>query len=296
MPMEMVVVKTKDNELTSEQFKTFLTGVNRQRIIEPNEDGIPLYRLNVYTDDPTGIPDREDVRIIPFFAKESDKITDSAYRKLDIFDNESLFGEGTKTCLVDPRVHMTDFAMSELAKGIPDQGTTHETHFTFTAEEEQSVKDNKTLFITQGEDWWSQTKTSTYSPALTCFVQGGWKFLREEFLKDPVGIQTEYPGEDGFQRWLETFFDNTRIMPLPLPKGVLSSYTTHDHPRNLILNDLFETEVRPSWTEWRGMGGEEEARLFDFGHEYRTLSKHVSFLLVEGDTPHEDEWLDLWVI
>jgi hypothetical protein len=44
------------------------------------------------------------------------------------------------------------------------------------------------------------------------------------------------------------------------------------------------------------MGGEEEARLFDFGHEYRTLSKHVSFLLVEGDTPHEDEWLDLWVI
>ena len=34
MPMEMVVVKTKDNELTSEQFKTFLTGVNRQRIID----------------------------------------------------------------------------------------------------------------------------------------------------------------------------------------------------------------------------------------------------------------------
>ena len=295
MPMEMVVVKTKDSELTSEQFKTFLTGVQRQRIIEPNSDGIPLYRLNVYTDDPTGIPDREDVKIIPFFAKESDKITDSAYRKLDIFDNE-LFGEGTKTCIVDPNIHFVDFSMSELAKGIPDQGTTTETNFQFSAEEEASVKENKTLFITQGEDWWNENNTNTYSHTLTTFVQGGWDFLKEEFLKDPVGIQTEYPGEEGFQRWLETFFDNKKVMPLPFPKGVLSSYKTHDHPRNLALNDLFETEVRPSWTEWRGLGGDEEARLFDFGHEYRTLSKHVSFLLIDGNTPHEDEWLDLWVI
>ena len=295
MPMEMVVVKTKDNDLTSEQFKTFLTGVQRQRIIEPNSDGIPLYRLNVYTDDPTGIPDREDVRIIPFFAKESDKITDSAYRKLDMFDTD-LFGEGTKTCLVDPNIHFVDFAMAELAKGIPDQGTTTETHFHFSAEEEASVKENNTLFITQGEDWWNESNTNTYSHTLTCFVQGGWDFLREEFLKDPVSIQTEYPGEEGFQRWLETFYDDKKVMPLPFPKGVLSSYKTHDHPRNLALNDLFETEVRPSWTEWRGMGGEEEGRLFDFGHEYRTLSKHVSFLYIDGNTPHEDEWLDLWVI
>lgn len=295
MPMEMVVVKTKDNDLTSEQFKTFLTGVQRQRIIEPNSDGIPLYRLNVYTDDPTGIPDREDVRIIPFFAKESDKITDSAYRKLDMFDTD-LFGEGTKTCLVDPNIHFVDFAMAELAKGIPDQGTTHETHFTFTAEEDASVKENNTLFITQGEDWWNESNTNTYSHTITTFVQGGWDFLREEFLKDPVSIQTEYPGEEGFQRWLETFYDNKKVMPLPFPKGVLSSYKTNDHVRNLMLNDLFETEVRPSWTEWRGMGGEEEGRLFDFGHEYRTLSKHVSFLYLDGDTPHEDEWLDLWVI
>lgn len=295
MPMEMVVVKTKDNDLTSEQFKTFLTGVQRQRIIEPNSDGIPLYRLNVYTDDPTGIPDREDVRIIPFFAKESDKITDSAYRKLDMFDTD-LFGEGTKTCLVDPNIHFVDFAMAELAKGIPDQGTTHETHFTFTAEEEASVKENNTLFITQGEDWWNESNTNTYSHTITTFVQGGWDFLREEFLKDPVSIQTEYPGEEGFQRWLETFYDNKKVMPLPFPKGVLSSYKINDHVKNLMLNDLFETEVRPSWTEWRGMGGEEEGRLFDFGHEYRTLSKHVSFLYLDGDTPHEDEWLDLWVI
>ncbi len=300
MPMEMVVVKTKDNGVTSDDVKQFFRRTSKQRILRKNEDGIPLYRFSVYTDDPEGLEEREEVRVIPFFKRESDLITDPAYRKLDIMTYAHSFGEGTKTCIVDPRLVFKDFSLMELASGVPDAGTTNETFYKFTPEETEEIAENKTNFIQQATNWWDTSdESSKYHHSLLMFVQGHWDWIYDEFRKDSENIQTTYPGEEGFQKWLETFIDTPKVRDLPLPNGVLCQYTPHDAVGNTLMNDKFEELVRATWTEWRGIGGDEESLLFEFDHEYRDVSKHCSFLYLNqphGHDAREDEWLDLWVL
>jgi len=297
MPMEIIVVKTKDNEVTTDQIKEFWKGVQRHRITKPNEDGISLARMNIYTDDPTGLPVSDKIRVLPFFSQpEQDKITDPAYRKLDLFDTEK-FGTGTKTVVLDPRLICRDFCANHIAAGIPDAGTTNETNFTFTPEEIASVAENMTVFTQQAPNWWSDT--TNYHHSFLGFTQGGWDWLREEFLKDPEGIQSQYPGDEGFQQWLESF-PTEKITPLPLPTGSVSPYYLNDSVKNTLLNDTFEEVVRPTFAgDWQGLGGDEDALLYEFDHEYRTVSKQVSYVFLDNaytTDPHEDEWVDLWVL
>lgn len=297
MPMQMVVVKTKDNGVTGEEVNQFFRRTQRQRILRPNDDGIALYKFHVYTDDPEGIEERDEINIIPFFARGSDVITDPAYRKLDMF-NYTNFGEGTKTCVVDPRLVFKDFSLAELASGVPDAGTTNETAHPFTEEETQFIKENNTTFLQQAHAWWDSTPT-TYHHSLLMFVQGGWEWLINEFNKDPQGIQSEYPGEEGFQTWVESFSDDPRLYFIPITYGALCQYTLGDPVKNTLMNDEFDTKVRGTWGDNFRMGGDEEALLFEFDHEYRDLSKHCSFLFLDaehGVDAREDEWLDLWIL
>ena len=90
-------------------------------------------------------------------------------------------------------------------------------------------------------------------------------------------------------------------MVLPMEIGILSPYAINNQVQNTLYNDEFEEIVRPhidnTDTPWRGLGGEQESKLFEFDHEYRTVSKQVSFLYLEGkDKPEADTWLDLWVL
>ena len=49
---------------------------------------------------------------------------------------------------------------------------------------------------------------------------------------------------------------------------------------------------------WRGLGGDEEAELFSYDHEYRDISRQVSFITFEGDTSNitEDEYVRWWML
>ena len=141
--MELVVVKTKDNGVETEDVKRFWKSVQRQRITRPNEDGIRLARLNIFTDDPEGLPTGDGTRIVPFFP--DNKVTDPAYHKIAIFENE-LFGEGTKTMLLDPKLIVKDFSLMEIQVDYLIAGTTEETNFTFTDEERSSIAENMTVF------------------------------------------------------------------------------------------------------------------------------------------------------
>ena len=296
--MELVVVKTKDNGVKTEDVKRFWKSVQRQRITRPTEDGIRLARLNIFTDDPEGLPDDKGTRIVPFFPDS--KVTDPAYHKIALFEND-LFGEGTKTVVLDPRLSIRDFSLMEIAAGLPDAGTTDETNFTFTDEEKSSIAENMTVFTQQATNWWSNNITSEYHHAYLGFVQGGWSFLKEAWETNSASIQEQYPGEGGFQSWLETFIESNKVMVLPMEIGILAPYSINNQVQNTLYNDEFEAKVRPhidnTDTPWRGLGGEQEAKLFEFDHEYRTVSKQVSFLYFEGeDEPESDTWCDLWIL
>ena len=298
MPMELVIVKTKDNGVETEDVKRFWKSMERQRITRPNEDGIRLARLNIFTDDPEGLPESDGTRIVPVFPDKL--VTDPAYHKIALFEN-SMFGEGTKTMVVDPKLIVKDFSLMEIAAGLPDAGTTEETNFTFTDEEKSSIAENMTVFTQQAPNWWSNDSTTSFHFAYLGFVQGGWSFLREEWENNSVSIQEQFPGEHGFQKWLESFIESNQVMVLPMEIGILSPYAVNNRVQNTLYNDEFEEIVRPhidnTDTPWRGLGGEQESKLFEFDHEYRTVSKQVSFLYLEGeDEPEADTWLDLWVL
>ena len=298
MPMELVIVKTKDNGVETEDVKRFWKSMERQRITRPNEDGIRLARLNIFTDDPEGLPESDGTRIVPVFPDKL--VTDPAYHKVALFEN-SMFGEGTKTMVVDPKLIVKDFSLMEIAAGLPDAGTTEETNFTFTDEEKSSIAENMTVFTQQAPNWWSNDSTTSFHHSYLGFVQGGWSFLREEWENNSVSIQEQFPGEHGFQKWLESFIESNQVMVLPMEIGILSPYAVNNRVQNTLYNDEFEQIVRPhidnTETPWRGLGGEQESKLFEFDHEYRTVSKQVSFLYLEGeDEPESDTWLDLWVL
>ena len=296
--MELVIVKTKDNGVETEDVKRFWKSMERQRITRPNEDGIRLARLNIFTDDPEGLPESDGTRIVPVFPDKL--VTDPAYHKVALFEN-SMFGEGTKTMVVDPKLIVKDFSLMEIAAGLPDAGTTEETNFTFTDEEKSSIAENMTVFTQQAPNWWSNDSTTSFHHSYLGFVQGGWSFLREEWENNSVSIQEQFPGEHGFQKWLESFIESNQVMVLPMEIGILSPYAVNNRVQNTLYNDEFEQIVRPhidnTDTPWRGLGGEQESKLFEFDHEYRTVSKQVSFLYLEGeDEPEADTWLDLWVL
>ena len=184
--MELVIVKTKDNGVETEDVKRFWKSMERQRITRPNEDGIRLARLNIFTDDPEGLPESDGTRIVPVFPDKL--VTDPAYHKVALFEN-SMFGEGTKTMVVDPKLIVKDFSLMEIAAGLPDAGTTEETNFTFTDEEKSSIAENMTVFTQQAPNWWSNDSTTSFHHSYLGFVQGGWSFLREEWENNSVSIQ-----------------------------------------------------------------------------------------------------------
>ena len=65
------------------------------------------------------------------------------------------------------------------------------------------------------------------------------------------------------------------------------------------MNQKWETNVRPSFEsgEWRGLGGDQQARFIEFEHEYRDISQQCSFVHLKGDAcPTTDRYLQLWVL
>ena len=74
--------------------------------------------------------------------------------------------------------------------------------------------------------------------------------------------------------------------------------------KQLERNEIWESQVRPWFSNdddgygWRGLGGDEEAFLFEYDHEYRAFSRQCSFITFEGDTDdlESDEYVRWWML
>ena len=88
------------------------------------------------------------------------------------------------------------------------------------------------------------------------------------------------------------------------PHGLISPYAIGDKDTQLARNELWEANVRPHFQNmddgygWRGLGGDEEALLFEYDHEYRAVSRQCSFITFEGDTDdlESDEYVRWWML
>ena len=290
MAIELVCIKTKDNGVTTEDINRFKLSLDRVRVLR--DVGFQNCRLNVLTDDKTGLD--EDIRVIPYLG--NDKITNPKFIPLELHNYDDFFGAGTKTMYFDANIIARDLAGGFCFDGIPDRGTTHETTFKFTAEEIANIQDNNLPFIHLTEKWWDTEHT--YSDCYFGFVAGDTRDVYRKFMTDPEGYQEKY---DNFADFYENEFEG---FVLPVTKGTFGGYYVGDVTKNKAVNDLYEEVVRPDFesntSNWRGMGGEPEAKFIEFNHEYRDITKQCSFLVLErGEDnidPFTDRYLHLWVL
>ena len=290
MAIELVVIKTKDNGVTTEDVNRFKLSLDRRRVLR--DVGFQNCRLNVLTDDKTGLDD--DIRVIPFLG--NDKITNPKFLPLELHNYDDFFGAGTKTMYFDANVVARDLAGGFCFDGIPDRGTTHETTHKFTTEEITHIQDNNLAFMQLAHKWWDAEVK--YSTAYMGFVAGDTRDVYRKFMEDPEGYQEKYAD---FADFIDNEFDG---YILPVIEGTFGGYYVGDVTKNKAVNDLYEEVVRPVFesdpSKWRGMGGEPEAKFIEFNHEYRDITKQCSFVVLErGEEnldPFTDRFLHLWVL
>jgi hypothetical protein len=260
---EVITIKTDGLGVTSEDVNRLKLSLDRQRSL--SNDGMSIARLSCYTDDPTGL--------------------DEGLR------------EESKCTYVNARVVARNMCTSIIYEGLPNKGTTDECNFTFTTEETASIKENDTSFLYQERNWMEDGDTQ-YFPHFCGFVQGDGKYIVDNFLADMAGVQEKYGSN--VQQYIEDQIAENKGMVLNTMHGMIGQYHIGDEFANLELNKLYEENVRPSFDnegEWRGLGGDQQAKFIHFEHEYRTISQQCSFVHLKGDAdPKSDRYLELWVL
>ncbi len=166
MAIELVVIKTEDNGITSDMVNRLELSLSRERSLM--NDGFRMARLNILTDDKTGIKKTENIRFIPY--EGNDKITNPDF--LNILPHGGLddtIHEMTKTIVLDGNCIGRNLVTSFLMDGIPDKGTTNEGNFPFTNEQREDIRLNNLTCVDQGHNWWKTDSPTVFSSAYMGF-------------------------------------------------------------------------------------------------------------------------------
>ena len=290
MAVELVVFKTEDNGVTSEQVNQLKLSLDREKALI-NGEGFQMARLNVVTDDKTGITLGEGMRVIPFLG--NDKITNPSFNKILAHNGlDDMLGEKSKTIVLEGNIIARNLITTFICDGIPDKGTIGETKYVFSKEERDNIMDNNLSCTDQALLWWKEDTTSVFAPQYMGFVQGDTKDMYDLFMENSVEIQEKY---NTFQEWWEDTFTGFTI---PTPLGLVGGYAINNEQLNNKTNKLYEDVVRPTFPDnWRGIGGDESAKYIEIGHEYRDITKQTSLLILEGEEdPFTDRYLHLWIL
>lgn len=200
--------------MTSEDINRFKLSLDRMRVTR--SDGFQFCRLNVLTDDKTGLD--EGIRVVPYLGNE--EITNPNFHAIELHNYDDYFGTGTKTMYFDANCIARDLTQGFCFDGIPDRGTTHETNVKFSREDRDRIEDENLAFLHLAPNWWGvEENAPKYSDAYFGFVAGDTRDLYRKFMSDPAGYQTMY-------NTLGEFYENEfegYILPTPLGMSVVTT-------------------------------------------------------------------------
>ena len=199
MAVNIIITKTENNHITSEDVNTFHLSMHRQGGVM-NNDNVVMSKIICYTDDPTDLD--EDIKIVPITRR--DEVLDDVWYNLDPHDF-TLNGiyNGDKTIVLGAtggKPHARDMVSGTMLDSVPTRGTTVHTNHPFTEEDNEEVRLGNKYLIQQCWDWCDKSDND-YLGDYIGFTQGDTKFLTTNFNADPEGIQKEY-GND-IQRYIE---------------------------------------------------------------------------------------------
>lgn len=189
-----------------------------------------------------------------------------------------------------------------MLESAPVQGSTENAAKSIADEDKALVKEQQLYPIQQFDNWWNDE--TDMSPFWIGVAAGTARWIYNEFKSAYEEISGDYdPTCYGLQQWLECDLEE-KLFWLNHAHGINAPYHVNNKDVQLQRNELWESQVRPWFASaddgygWRGLGGDEEAELFSYDHEYRDISRQVSFITFEGDTSNitEDEYVRWWML
>tara|TARA_A100000164_G_C21887401_1_gene763494 strand:+ start:467 stop:1360 length:894 start_codon:yes stop_codon:yes gene_type:complete len=189
-----------------------------------------------------------------------------------------------------------------ILEGVPERGSLENAPKGSTEEDKELVKMEQLYPIQQWDNWWNDE--TDMSPNWIGMAASTGRFFYKEITDNLDTIYEDYdPTNYGLQQFIECELE-PQLFWLNHPHGINAPYHIGHTETQLERNDIWEAVVRPHFQNtddgygWRGLGGDEESLAFEQDHEYRTLSRQISFVTFEGDTSEaeKDEYCRWWIL
>ena len=262
-----------------------------------SHDGIKLSSLTVLTNEPEEKFYKQ-VKVKNYdFEMEGFWNTAYCYRQ-GMLDNH----DEDKVVVINAPTVCLDLVGIPLLESTPVQGSTENAAKSIAPEDKEMVKEQQLYPIQQFDNWWNDE--TDMSPFWVGCASSTARFFWQQFQDQYETIKDEYDATPyGFQQWLECELEE-QLFWLNHAHGINAPYHINNQDAQLQRNDAWEAQVRPWFSSnddgygWRGLGGDEESLCFEFDHEYRTISRQVTFLTFEGNTDDvlEDEYARWWIL
>ena len=184
----------------------------------------------------------------------------------------------------------------------PEMGSLDNAPKGSTEEDKLLVKENQLYPVQQWDNWWNDE--TDMSPFWIGCCASTAKWFADQIEDNLESISEDYDANPyGLQQYIECELEE-KLFWLNHPHGVTSPYHINNWEVQEARIKAYESNVRPHFQNeddgygWRGLGGDEESLLFETEHEYRSVSRQVSFIVLEGDTSNaeEDEYCRWWIL
>lgn len=285
MAMNMATVVMKDDpNVTPDSAMRLKIHLDKQRLIM--NEGMQLVRFVIITDynleDFTN-PYETDPNVetgVKFLFVKSDDVPDPSFHQRHVWKND-VFGSQDKTMFIDCNTIPMGLCHSILFSSLPDKGDPSHSSYALTETQKAEIIDNNYASISGQVDW-TNTEQTTLMPYFYQFVYGEHKDFVAKMFDDEIISQYST-----FMEFLDEEYDEFVI---PMEPGIVGKYYVRDKNKNDELNEAWEENVRPHFPDnWRGMGGEEDAKFLSWNHDYRDFSRQCSLLYIVKNPEFEDE-------
>lgn len=189
-----------------------------------------------------------------------------------------------------------------LLENVPECGKTENAAKSISVEDKDLIIEKNLFPVQQFENWWNDE--TDWAPFWLAIPSSTCRFFYNNFDDYYHSIIEDYDSNAyGWQQFIECELE-PKLFYLNHPHGIAAPYEPNNKETQLARNELWETNVRPHFQSsvdgygWRGLGGDEEALLFEYDHEYRAVSRQVSFLIWEGNTEEllKDEYVRWYIL
>ena len=223
-------------------------------------------------------------------------LIDEDWSILQLFDHSKLQSVEDKNIIWNPRLVPLDLCQTAILSHIPHPGEVLEMPdgHGLDLETMQTIKDKKLPFIELPMKWWSDEGHTEYMGEwYMTFHADTLSHIAEGCTVDEV---EDYKDKGGVWKYIEDKFAG---VVLPTKLAQFTPYYLNNQEKNEDLNAQFEEKIRPYFpADWYPPFDDDmDAPLFSYNHEWRTSSKQVRFVFLDGtDAPKSDMYARLWFI